>query len=932
MEDEWFLTIAEELPCGVAKFRYNNKFQLLTANRIFFEMMGYTQAEYHNLFDMYFGISVNQEEVKPIQALMKEQLLKGDKIKFKYRHIMPDQSIKWIVLHAKKMSQRKDGIIFQGIFTDLNDDKKIQTIAEFGTKQLNRHSKIDSFTGFYNKSAMQEIIQEYLETTGKNLRHACMLIDIDNFKQINDEVGHLFGDAVLLDLSAELKKEFIDTEIIGRVGGDDFLVFFKDIQSMQQIEEKAKMVGNIFRHVYSGENQLQRIFCNIGIAFFPEHGNDYQKLFANANKALNEAKSLKQNAFKFYDEKIEHSVYSNQYNSVDSLSDTAAYSNKLVDYNKKSYMLGLINIFEILFETKDLRSGINMVLSMIGKHFDVSRVYIFENDPWDASMNLTYEWCNKSVESRIKKHDKIRFYGIAKERLFYIEDLRVIEEKHSLSGAHKLRAYWKACGIKALLQYGFSENDDFKGFIGFDECRRTRKWTQEEIDSLMIVAKFIASYLVKMRAQEEIEKLAYTDALTGMWNLNKFKLNAAKIIDKINHNKAGAYVMICFDIKKFRYINDMFGFEVGDEILKYIAKQLKEMSTPDRMFTRAEADKFLILTRYIDKETLIQWLKSLHRKIQYYTSTKTGCYKLVFSCGIYLLKADGSSIHTVIDRADLARRKTREGHETSLVFYNDRFLQTLLREKALEDMAEEALAQREFIVYYQPKIELATGKIRGAEALVRWISPTKGFMSPGEFIPVFEKNGFIAKLDFYVFETVYASLRKWLDQGRKIVPISVNLSRVYLTDPTFIAILVELSKRYHVPTRYIELELTESVFTEKISDIINLMKKLRNFGFAISIDDFGSGYSSLKLLRDLPVDYLKLDKEFLDNGAENIREKIIIQHVIQMAKMLGMKVVSEGVETAKQAAFLKACSCDLAQGYLYAKPMPIDAFEKLMWK
>jgi diguanylate cyclase (GGDEF)-like protein len=569
---------------------------------------------------------------------------------------------------------------------------------------------------------------------------------------------------------------------------------------------------------------------------------------------------------------------------------------------------------------------------MLGKQFDVSRVYIFENDRVNTTMNITYEWCNKGIESRIKKHEQFGYYGVARDRLFCIEDLSDSAATQATSATRILKAYWDACNIKAILQYGFCENGDFKGTIGFDECRVPRKWTQEEIDSLMIVAKFIASYLVKMRAQEAIEKLAYTDALTGMWNLNRFKLNAEKIVEKINNGAADRYAMICFDIKKLRYINDMFGFEVGDEILKYIAKQLKEVLPPDVIFTRTEADKFFILIKYKDEENLIEWVRNSHDKIQYYSSSKTGRYKLVYSCGIYRLKADGSSIHTIIDRADIARRKTREGHATSFVFYNDDFLQTLLCEKELEDMADDALLYKEFIVHYQPKIELATGKIKGAEALVRWISPSKGVMSPGEFIPIFEKNGFIAKLDFYVFELVYASLRKWLDAGREIVPVSVNLSRVYLTDKTFVDKLVELSERYNVPKKYIELELTESVFTENVSDVIELMKELRNLGFAISIDDFGSGYSSLKLLRDLPVDYLKLDKEFLDNGVENVREEIIIEYVIQMAKRLGIKVVSEGVETAKQAEFLTRCSCDLAQGYLYAKPMPMADFENLMWK
>lgn len=932
MEHNKFLTIANDIACGIAQFIYDGKFKLSYANQGFFELMGYTRVEYDMLFENTCGMSIEKSELPKIQALMQDQLSRSDRLKLEYKHTMPDKTSKWIAVNARRSINEMGQVIFRGIFIDITDYKKIQQVVELETEP---ESKLDSFTGVYNKRSIAEVVDRYLQTSNQDTKHALMLIKIDNLTQINEEIGHLFGDAVLLDISTELKKEFMHAEILGRVDGDDFVILFKNIQSIRNIEEKINAVYNIFHNIYSGENQAQRVFCNLGIALFPEHGHDFQTLFQNAVKALYEIKNTKKASCKIYNKEVERSSYDsrhNQYSSHSYISKKVEYSNQLINYNKKNYMLGLINIFEILFETKDIRSGINMVLRMLGKHFDVSRVYIFENDLLNSAMNITYEWCNKGIESRIKKHEQYHYYGVAKDKLFCIEDLSDQEVVQATPAMRALKTYWDSCDIKAILQYGFCENGDFKGTIGFDECYAPRKWTQEEIDSLMIVAKFIASYLVKMRAQEEIEKLAYIDTLTGMWNLNKFKLNAAKIVDEINNNGTNPYAMVCLDIKKLRYINDMFGFEVGDEILKYIANQLKTTLNPDVMFTRTEADKFFILTKYKNKKALTEWLEALHNKIQYYNSAKTGCYKLVFSCGIYLLTADGSSIHTIIDKADIARRKARSGHNTSFVFYNDDFLQALLQEKELEDMADDALIHKEFIAYYQPKIELTTGKIKGAEALVRWISPSKGFMSPADFLPVFEKNGFIAKMDFYVFELVYANLRKWLDAGREVVPISINLSRVYLTDRMFIDKLVELSKQYNVPTKYIELELTESVFTENTTNIIELMKNLCNLGFSISIDDFGSGYSSLKLLRDLPVDYLKLDKEFLGNGAENDREKIIIEYVIQMAKRLGIKVVSEGVETASQAEFLARCSCDLAQGYLYAKPMPMADFEKLMWE
>ena len=238
---------------------------------------------------------------------------------------------------------------------------------------------------------------------------------------------------------------------------------------------------------------------------------------------------------------------------------------------------------------------------------------------------------------------------------------------------------------------------------------------------------------------------------------------------------------------------------------------------------------------------------------------------------------------------------------------------------------EKALLEREFVVYYQPKINMETEKIIGAEALVRWISKDKGFMNPGEFIPVFEKEGFIIELDFFVLEEAVKIIRDWLDNNKNPITISVNQSRVHLSNPYYIERLKNLINKYQIPTKFIELELTESLFMD-IDVALETVKKIKELGFSVSVDDFGSGFSSLNMLKSMPIDVVKIDREFLNESENSQKAQKIISKIVEMAKELDMEVICEGVEKIEQAEFLKSIGCYYAQGFLYAKPMPETEF------
>ncbi|HDN2378726.1 TPA: bifunctional diguanylate cyclase/phosphodiesterase, partial [Clostridioides difficile] len=429
--------------------------------------------------------------------------------------------------------------------------------------------------------------------------------------------------------------------------------------------------------------------------------------------------------------------------------------------------------------------------------------------------------------------------------------------------------------------------------------------------------------------EDYLRKIAYTDPLTGADSIDKFKINSNKLFDKNNPEE---YALFYIDVDKFKYINDMFGYDMGNDTLIHISNTIASELKEDEIFARVSADHFVLLIKYKTDDDIKTRLNNIYNKVQILSNPKINYYKLILDCGIYKISKSDNDINTIMDRANTARKTIKGGHKNSFAFYDKEMHKKILKEKEIENSMVDALNNGEFIVYFQPKYSLSDYQIIGAEALVRWDNPQKGLIPPIEFIPVFERNGFIVNIDFYVFEEVCKKIREWMDEGQKVVPISVNLSRMHFVNSNFIEKFKLIVDKYKIPTRLIELELTETAVLDNIEGLLDTMNNLKEKGFVISMDDFGTGYSSLNLLKELPVDILKLDRAFFTEKDESNNEKIVISNVIKMAKELKMKVISEGVETISQVEFLKQIGCDMVQGYLFSKPMPVKEFEKIAFK
>lgn len=431
----------------------------------------------------------------------------------------------------------------------------------------------------------------------------------------------------------------------------------------------------------------------------------------------------------------------------------------------------------------------------------------------------------------------------------------------------------------------------------------------------------------QMRVDDELKYRAEYDVLTGILNKSKFFYNTRNMLNIFGTED---FVFIRIDIEKFQLINSFFGMDEGDNLLKYMADYLQNVEKEYRYITygRIEADIFAVCFSYENEKEITDFVKKFTNQMEKYPLD----FDITSFFGIYLVKNRDLSINEMYDKANLASKNCKGNYIQNYFFYTKEMSEEIIKEQRIINNMKNALKNEEFVLYLQPKYELQRNSIAGAEVLVRWITADGRMISPGEFIPVFERNGFILKLDQYVWEKTCQLLAGWRDEGRKIFPVSVNISRVSLYNPKIVDVICGLTEKYNIPPEWLQLELTESAYTGNPKAIKEMMEQLQKKGFSILMDDFGSGYSSLNVLKDIAVDVLKIDMKFLDGSGDDGRSENILASVVRMAKWLNMPVVAEGAERKEQVSFLHSIGCEYVQGFYFARPMPVKEYEKLLYE
>ena len=414
------------------------------------------------------------------------------------------------------------------------------------------------------------------------------------------------------------------------------------------------------------------------------------------------------------------------------------------------------------------------------------------------------------------------------------------------------------------------------------------------------------------------------DYTTNLMNLEIFYSEIKVIQQHFPNNK---YAVIMMDIDRFKTINDVYGMEIGNKALMFIANCIRNCIKNTDIYAKVYADTFYILKAADNDTDIFNFINTLSNEL-----LKWDFGKLLKSYyGIAKIADTSLSPITICDMANYAHKEAKE-KGVIYSFYNNEMRLRDLEIKQIEQEMEKALNDGQFKIYLQPKYDSVQRKVVGAEALVRWHHPNKGLISPLKFIPIFEHNGFIIKLEYFVWNSVCALISKWINEKRDVFPISVNVSRAHLQENDFLKTTVDIPQKWKLPENMLELEFTESIFTENFDHFSTIASTLKHKGITIVMDDFGSGYSSLNLLKRIPVDVIKLDKDFFsDAEATSGRGRIILEHTIRMAKELNIKIVAEGVGIQEQVDFLIKCGCNTIQGYYFCKPVPVHEFEKIVF-
>ena len=835
-------------------------------------------------------------------------------VKVELRVRTQEKDYEWYRISGTKIID-EDGFPTSLIGQTVNiHERKLQFLALIEQAEQDQLTKLLSYPAFSTKASAR------ITNMDEPVILALLVLDIDNFDSLNQKFGYAFADAVLLELASRLKKVCPENSIIGRYAADEFVILLDNIPSMAYVSDLAQQIMRIFAGFVSNTKIDHDFSCCIGTALYPVDSNTYEELFDKAEIALYDAKSRGQGCYRNYDPSmslIPEAEKKRKLSKRDSLASTVFETHSVVDSTI------LANAIDILFDSRDILSSINMMLSVIGIYYNLDRIFIREYSEDGETSTITHEWNadpKQSYAARGFTHSHTRTllfrgYEQTESDIYHCDNI-----SDSADQARLLNDVFLA-DVHSLVQCGVRFQNHYTGCINYCTTEKPHTWNSEELDSLALLSKLISSYLLHLHSQKKIDYVSQIDPLTNAYNLNAFLEKADEIISE---NTSQKYAVLYSDINQFKLINDNYGYRSGDRILIALAEILKSSGGSNAVVARITGDKFVSLFPYEDIEALTDLVKNIVYESKHIQRDTDDFYKLTLVIGIYPIQPDDSAI-IAVDRANIARKNVADYHLCNYMYYDESMHNSLIEQKDIEDSMEEALQNHEFSVYYQPKFDIMSGKIIGSEALVRW-SRHAGMVPPIRFIPLFEENGFIVPLDYYVLDSVCASLRDRINAGKKVLPVSVNFSRVHLSTDVLPVVVKATLERYNIPPHLIEIEITESALAATEEYQLSILNELRALGCVLSMDDFGSGMSSLNTLRKLPFDVLKIDRDFLYSNSTSERERIVLSNVVRMAFDLNMKVICEGVETKEQEEFLKQIGCRYVQGFLYARPLPEAQF------
>lgn len=827
---------------------------------------------------------------------------------------------RWIRITAKTLfANEKPQKIF-GSIAEI-DEQKAKEMQEESAKRL------DPLTQLLNFDAIQKEVISELNTRMEIRRDALALLNFNNLAEINERLGRVFADEIVIFAVEKITELCKDKDcILGRISGDEILIFFKDIKNDSDLQEVFLQILDQVQKIYVGEIGIPQFDIFIG-AVISSGETELKTLLEKAQKTIYLQKIGNTKSFLFYSPEIEKKFIG--------ISDETVFDRELLNTENASENRISDLLLDILSGTKNLDSAVNLSLMKIGKMYNLASIRIKEITQNSGSMEMqeTYDWASKPEYKN--KGEPIR---LSHQEILQLQKL---DERYIKPGAKNTDK-----GIPPVLQkiypwhdtFAFAQNKiynegKFFGFAVFLHNKPDHVWSSGELSTLRTLSKILSGYMLQIRAFNRAEvlakKLSQSDPLTGFYHYDDFRQNVVEII--ANDGGKNCFIISALDVRGFKYLNEFYGFKSGNLFLKSLAEFVSE-SPYFEMGCRMFSDIFFILSK-IPKSTTEKTINAtILKNIDYFLAKQSRHYprcNMRIVCGTCKINLPEVDVQKAMDNANSLRKEMKTLFKNCSKIYSKNVAQKLEFRQYLTNSLPNAFAHHEFLFYLQPKIDLKTGAIVGAEALARWKKDGK-ILQPGDFIPSLEENGLITMIDFYIYESVCKYISKRLKEKKQVVPISVNVSGRHLLSSEFIKNLLPLINSYKIPPELMEFELTETTFLDNLKNASEAFSALQREGFKISIDDFGSGYSSTTLLKELPFDIVKLDKNFLAQDEMKSKDKIVLTSIIDMAKKLDIKVLCEGAEFKEQVDFLKNAGCDMIQGFYFSKPLPVEEFDTML--
>ncbi len=787
-------------------------------------------------------------------------------------------------------------------------------------KTLQEEIKRDPLTNLLNKIETKNEIIRSIERN-PHMTGALLLIDIDNFKSINDTFGHTFGDMVISDVAAQLREQFRREDIVGRIGGDEFLVMMKGAPEKRVIE-KAGQLCSVFSKEYNGQGVTKNISISIGVAFIGKDGVSYEELVEKADHAMYRAKKSGKSGFQ---------VAQHTDTGPIRIAEKAIETRSVISQDDQAFMTFAVGLMS---HARNIDGSMNLLLQRMAQRFRVDMVAVFEFEA-DSTVQMTnyysqvFDCYDQMVFPSV--HPKIMEAAVGE--IVVVRDVCIadFENLQQLFKYYKGRKKVENCTLVAGKYEYTNGKQGSVYFMVLDE-----NWTLEDNERALfqelirMLSIFVSLRFHMNESKAEIRQLQKKDQLTGLYNFDAFKETAKSVLR--NKKSGKIYAVEYLDINNFGYVNDNYGYQVGDNALKAFATDT--MAQPYyEAGCRLYSDFFVMLISDESRESLEVKLNEQHQRFTNRQNHRYPNSSMGISSGVYIIEEDSDDVDYAVENANLAWKKTKQLRRQSVLFFEEELRKSRTDEQQVIGEFYEALYRDDFVIFLQPKFILGTQEVYGAESLARWRKPNGSIVSPGIFVNPLEKIGYITELDFYMYEKLLKMMSGWQKKNYPRMIISTNFSgRHFETDGSdFLTRIFNITAKYDVDPSCIEIEITEGVMVENLSVLIRCFEKLHEKGFRTAIDDFGTGYSSLAVLTDIPADVVKMDKSFIDKGFTGERRKLILG-IGKLVEIAGKEIIFEGIETEEQAKFLAENGFKHGQGYLCNRPIKVEEFENLYLK